>query len=106
MTNKSSMVVKAISEFTIKPGRRDEFVRLFESLVPQHFDAMRAAGCHSAVVYVVQGDPNRAVEISEWESAEAREAIMRSDAMAAFAPLFELLAAPPKATLIERSRQE
>lgn len=105
MTNKSSGAVKAISEFTLKPGRRDEFVRLFETLVPQHFDAMRAAGCSSAVVYVVQGDPNRAIEISEWVSAEARESIMRSDAMAAFAPLFELLAAPPTATLIERLRE-
>jgi quinol monooxygenase YgiN len=104
MTHESATGVKAISEFTIKPGRRDEFVRLFESLVPRHFDAMRAAGCHSATVYVVVGDPNRAIEISEWDSAEAREAIMRSDAMAAFAPLFELVAAPPTATLIERPR--
>lgn len=104
MTHKSPATVKAISEFTIKPGRRDEFVRLFESLVPQHFDAMRAAGCHSATIYVVVGDPNRAIEISEWESAAAREAMMRSDAMHAFAPLFELVAAPPTATVIEQLR--
>lgn len=102
MTNRSSHTVKAISEFTIKPGRRDEFVRLFEHLVPQHFDSMRAAGCHSATIYVVTGDPNRAIEISEWESAEARETVMRSDAMQAFAPLFELVTAPPSATVIER----
>jgi quinol monooxygenase YgiN len=104
MTHKSNNAVMAISEFTIKPGRRDEFVRLFERLVPQHFDSMRAAGCHSATVYVVAGDPNRAIEISEWESAAAREAVMRSDAMQAFAPLFELVAAPPTATIIERLR--
>jgi quinol monooxygenase YgiN len=103
MTHESSSTVKAISEFAIKPGRRDEFVRLFESLVPRHFDAMRAAGCHSATIYVVVGEPDKAIEISEWESAEAREAIMRSDAMRAFAPLFELLTAPPAATLIARS---
>ena len=36
-----------------------------------------------------------AVEISDWESAEARERMMQSQAMHAFAPLFELLAAPP-----------
>jgi quinol monooxygenase YgiN len=67
------MAVKAISEFTIQPGRREEFVRLFESLMAQHFESMRAAGGHSATIYVVVDDPDRAVEISEWESAEARE---------------------------------
>jgi quinol monooxygenase YgiN len=97
------MAVKAISEFTIQPDRRDEFVRLFESLVAQHLEPMRAAGCHSATIYVVVDDPDKAVEISEWDSAEARETLMRSETMVAFAPLFGLLAAPPSATVIERS---
>ena len=94
------MAVKAISEFAIQPDRRDEFVRLFETLVAQHFESMRAAGCHSATIYVVVDDPDKAVEISEWESAEAREGVMQSEAMSAFAPLFELLAAPPSATVV------
>ena len=96
------MAVKAISELTIQPDRRDEFVRLFESLVAQHFESMRAAGCHRATIYVVVDDPDKAVEISEWESAEARERIMQSEVMGAFAPLFELLAAPPSATVVEQ----
>ncbi len=96
------MAVKAISEFTTQPGRRAEFVRLFESLVAQHFESMRAAGCDSATIYVVVDDPDRAVEISEWESAEARERMTQSEAMGAFAPLFELLAAPPSATVVEQ----
>jgi quinol monooxygenase YgiN len=96
------LAVKAISEFTIQPGRRDEFVRLFDSLVAQHSESMRVAGCNSATVYVVVGDTNKAVEISEWESAGAREKMMSSEAMVAFAPLFELLATPPSATVIER----
>ena len=96
------MGIKAISEFTIQPGRREEFVRLFESLVAQHLESMHAAGCHSATLYVVVDDPDRAVEISEWESAEARERLMQSEAMGAFAPLFELLVAPPSATAIEQ----
>ncbi len=33
---------------------------------------------------------------------EKRDAMMRSDAMGAFAPLFELVAAPSIATLLER----
>ncbi len=94
------MAVKAISEFTLQPGRCDELVGLFESLVGQHFESMRAAGCQSATIYVVLDDLDRAVEISEWESAEARERVMQSEAMVAFAPLFELLAAPPNATVV------
>ncbi len=47
------MAVKAISEFTTQPNRRDEFVRLFDSLVAEHFDSMRAADCHSATIYVL-----------------------------------------------------
>lgn len=94
------MAVKAISEFTIRPARRDEFVRLFESLVAQHLESMRAVGCRSAIIYVDLADSDRAVEISEWESVEAREKMMQSEAMAAFAPLFELLVGPPRATVV------
>ncbi len=47
------LAVKAISAFTIQPDRRDEFVRLFEGLVAQHFEPMRVAGCDSATIYVV-----------------------------------------------------
>jgi quinol monooxygenase YgiN len=95
------MPVKAISEFTIQADRRDEFVRMFESLVARHFESMRAAGCHSATIHVVVGDPDKAVEISEWESAEKRERMVHSEAMGAFAPLFELLAAPPSSMVLE-----
>jgi quinol monooxygenase YgiN len=95
----------AISEFTIQPGRRDEFVRLFVSLVAQNSESIHAAGCHGTTIYTVVDDPGRAVEISEWETAEARERIAHSVAMAAFAPLFELLAAPPRATVIEQPHQ-
>lgn len=82
------MAVKAISEFAIQPGRRDEFVRLFESLVAQHFEDMRTAGCPSTILYVVVDDPDKAVAISAWDSAQARERIQQSEAMSAFAPPF------------------
>ncbi len=98
------MAIKAISTFTTQPGRRQEFVGLFESLVAENLELMREVGCHSATIYVVVDDPDTAVEISEWESAEARERMMQSEAMGAFAPLFDLLAAPPGATVIEPVR--
>ena len=44
--------------------------------------------------------PDKIIEIAEWASAEARDAVMQSEAMAAFAPVFELLAAPFNATLV------
>lgn len=94
------MTIKAISEFTVQPGRRAEFVSMFESLVSQHLSSLRAAGCSDSTLYTVLDQPDMAVEIADWESGEARDAMMQSDAMAAFAPLFELLAAPPDATVI------
>jgi len=95
------MAVRAISEFAVQPGRRDEFLRLFESLVAQHSEDLHAAGCHSTSLYVVVDDPDRAVEIADWDSADARERLQRSELMGVFAPLFELVAAPPIATVIE-----
>ena len=94
------MAIKAISTFTVQPGRRDEFVSLFESLVSQHLPSLRAAGCSGTTLYTVADEPDTAIEIADWDSADAREAMMQSDAMAAFAPLFELVAAPPSATVI------
>jgi quinol monooxygenase YgiN len=94
------MTIKAIVELTLQPGRRDEFVRLVEGLMAQHRSMMLAAGWRGSTVYAVVDDPNKIVEIAEWESAEARDAVMQSEAMGAFAPVFELLAAPFSATLV------
>ena len=94
------MAVKAINKFTVQPGRRHEFVSLFESLVSLHMSSLRSAGCSDCTLYTVADEPDTAVEIADWESADARDAMMQSDAMAAFAPLFELLAAPPNATVV------
>jgi quinol monooxygenase YgiN len=94
------VTIKAISTFTVQPGRRDEFVRLFESLVSQHLPNLRAAGCSGTTLYTVADEPDTAVEIADWESADARDAMMQSEAMAAFAPLFELVVAPPTATVV------
>ena len=98
------MAIKAIVKFTVQPGRRDEFVSLFESLLSQHMSTMRAAGCVDSTLYTVVDEPDLAVEIADWESAEARDAAAQSEAMAAFAPLFELLAAPFSATVVNPLR--
>jgi quinol monooxygenase YgiN len=94
------MTVKAIVELSLQPGRRDEFVKLVEGLMAQHLSMMQAAGWQGSTLYEVVDQPDRIVEIAEWESAEARDAVMQSEAMDSFAPVFELLAAPFSATLV------
>ena len=59
-------------------------------------------GSLGATLYKAVDDPDMLVEIAEWESTDAREAVMKeAEATGAFAPMFELLAAPFRATLVE-----
>ena len=95
------MAIKSISEFTIQPGRRDDFVGLFESLVAQNLSTIRDAGCSEVTLCVVVSDPDKAVEIADWESGQARDAAMQSEAFGVFAPMFELLSGPVSATVVE-----
>ena len=95
------MAIKSITEFTIQPGRRDEFVSLFESLVTQNLSTVRDAGCSEATLCAVVDDPDKAVEIADWESGQARDAAVQSEAFGVFAPMFELLAGPISATVVE-----
>jgi quinol monooxygenase YgiN len=94
------MTIKAIVEVTLQPAKRDEFVRLLDGLMAQHRSTMQAAGWHGSTMYAVVDDPDTIIEIAEWESAKAREAVMRSEAIGGFAPVFELLAAPFSTTLV------
>jgi quinol monooxygenase YgiN len=96
------MTIKAIVELTLQEGKRDEFMRLLEGLMAQHRSMMHAAGWQGSTVYAVVDDPDKMVEIADWESAEARDAVMQSEAMSAFAPVFELPAAPFSATLVTK----
>jgi hypothetical protein len=52
--------------------------------------------------YEVIDNPDMLVEIADWESVEARMALMSdSEAMGAFAPIFAMLAEPFKATVLK-----
>ena len=94
------MTVKAIVEVSLRPGRRDEFVMLLEGLMAQHRSTMQAAGWSGSTLYEVVDQSDKIVEIAEWESAEACGAVMQSEGTGAFEPLFDLLAAPFSATLV------
>lgn len=95
------MAIKAIVELQAKPGKRPELKSLIESMVVQHRPNMR--GFLGSTLYDVLDNPDMLVEIADWESAEARMALMQDSAtMASFAPLFELLAAPFRATVVRQ----
>jgi quinol monooxygenase YgiN len=92
------MAIKVFVEFQIKPGRRDEFVSLVRGIT---VSMGSVPGFLGSTTYEVVGDPNGMAEIAEWESPEAREAVMaqfmQSDALA---PFMDLLAAPFRATIV------
>lgn len=95
------MPVRAIVELTAKPGRRDELRSMIEGVVAIQGPNMR--GYLGGELYEVLGNPDGLVEIADWESAEAREALIEdAAAMEAMAPIFELLAAPFRATVVSR----
>ncbi len=97
------MAVKVIIEFQAKPGQRAALQSLMESMGEQFGPVMRERGALGFALYEVPDNPDMIVEIAEWETAEAREALME-EAMAsgAFAPMMELLAGPPRATYVRQ----
>ncbi len=95
------MAIKVIVELQAKPGKRAELKSLLESIVAKHGPGQ--AGFLGSKSYEVLDNPDILVEIADWESAEARAAHMQeAAATGAYAPLFELLAAPFRATVIKQ----
>ena len=95
------MGIKVIVELKAKPGQRDELISLIERMM----DGPLMPGSLGATFYKAVDDPDMLVEIAEWESAAAREAVMKElEATGAFAPMIELLAAPMRGTLVEPLR--
>jgi len=94
------MVVKVIVEFQAKPGKRAELLRLIDSVMETHAAQMK--GFFGSSLFEVPENPDMLVEIADWESAEARMAVMEQAAAAdLFAPFMELLAAPFRATVVK-----
>jgi hypothetical protein len=44
---------------------------LFDSLVRQRMSIVHAGGCSTVALYAVVDDPDKAIEIADWESADA-----------------------------------
>jgi quinol monooxygenase YgiN len=91
--------IKVIIEFQARPGMRDELRRVSEALVAAQ-GATEPAFLGSTR-YEVVDQPDTLIEIAEWTSAEARQAHMQeAAATGVYAPLFDLLAGPVRATVI------
>ena len=93
------MAIKVIVELQAKPGKRAEVKDLLESVVARLGPG--SPGFLGSTRYEVLDNPDLLFEIADWESSEARAAVMQ-EAMdtGAYAPLGELLAAPVRATVI------
>jgi quinol monooxygenase YgiN len=97
------MAVKVVIEFQAKPGQRTELQSLMESMGERFGPIMRERGALGFALYEVPDNPDMIVEIAEWETAEAREALMEEAvATGGFAPMMELLAKPPRATYLRQ----
>lgn len=97
------MTISVIVELHAKPGRRAELNTFLERMVTEH--GLSQSGFLGSSRYEVVDDPDKLVEIADWESAEARQAHMAEAAEAgAYAPLSEMLAAPFRATVIRQLR--
>ena len=96
------MAVKVIVELRAKPGWRGELKNVLHMLMSELGPVLKEKGSLGGSVYEVLDDPDTLVEIADWESAQARDAVMRDPATAdAMAPVLELLAGPFEATVVQ-----
>ena len=95
------MAIKAIIELQAQPGKRDELKAFIENLVATHGPG--GPGFIKSTRYEVLDNPDKLIEIADWESAEAREVHMKAAAATGiYAPLKELLAEPFRVTIIKQ----
>ncbi|MFI5624104.1 putative quinol monooxygenase [Nocardioides sp. NPDC051685] len=96
------MAVKVIVELRAQPGRRDELKSVIHTLLADLGPALKDKGSLGSSLYEMVDDPDTLVEIADWETADARNAVMGDPATAqAMAPVLALLAGPFKATVLD-----
>lgn len=95
------MAITVIVELQARPGQRASLMALLDRIVAEQGPS--APGFVGSTRYEVVDDPDRLIEVAEWESVEARASHMqRAASTGAYAPLGELLAAPFRVTLMQR----
>jgi quinol monooxygenase YgiN len=95
------VTISVIVELQARPGRRDDLKHLLDTMVAEHGPSH--SGFLGSRRYEVLDDPDKLIEIADWQSAEARQAHMEeAAATGTYAPLIEILAAPFTATVIRQ----
>jgi quinol monooxygenase YgiN len=91
------MAVKVIVELKAKPGRRDELRSLIEQLAARE----RPSGYLGSTYFESLDDPDALIDIADWESPEARTThLAAATAAGSYGPVFDLVAAPARITVI------
>ena len=70
------MAVKVIVELRAAPGRRDELKSVLHTLLADLGPGLKEKGSLGSTFYEVVDDPDALVEIADWETADARDAVM------------------------------
>jgi hypothetical protein len=82
--------------------QRDELKRLFDKLMTELGASLEERVSLGSTLHEVLDDPDMLIEIAEWESVEARQAVMYDPAAGdALAPGLQLLASPFRDTALQ-----
>lgn len=93
------MAVRVIVEFQAKPGARGELASALDDVMAKLGPGI--PGFLGSTLYEVLDSPDGLIEIAEWASADAQAAaVEQAMASGVYGPVFELVAAPLKATRI------
>ncbi|MEP0807010.1 MAG: antibiotic biosynthesis monooxygenase [Chloroflexota bacterium] len=94
------MTSKTIIEMEAKPGQRGDLLKALDDL---HEKRRNAPGFIGFTRYEVIDDPDKLIEITEWESPEARQAwLEQSMSSGVFQRLIETLKQPFKAVTVRQ----
>ena len=92
------MAIRVIVEFQAKPGARGELAIALHDIMA---NIGPISGFLGSTLYEVLDNPDALIEIAEWASADAQAAaVEQAMASGVYGPVFELVAAPLKATRI------
>ena len=93
------MAIKVIVEIQAKPGARSELASKLEDVTATLGPSI--PGFLGSTLYEVLDSPDALIEIAEWDSADAQAAAVgQAMESGVYGPVFELVAAPLKATRI------
>ncbi|WP_107773960.1 antibiotic biosynthesis monooxygenase [Nocardioides sediminis] len=95
------MAIRVIIEFQAKPGTRAELAGRLESIMERL--GPNIPGFRGSVLHEALDSPDVLVEIADWDSADAQAAAVEQAVdSGVYAPVFELVAAPPRAVRVRQ----